>query len=762
MQRVRRAFRWSFQTRVLAPVVSIMVLLVVVPLWLVMRRMSAQLETSAADNLRANDAVFQNLQAIRSRNLLLRYGGVANEPRFRAVLVKAVIESPDPNTLRALLNDVREELGADMVLFADGEGRAVAGAVRDAGIPLEPFATRARGILREALAGEANVDTLSVGSHPFDVVSIPVSMGTRTVGALVFGNEVGEAAAKEFTQLTRSEVVLLASGTVATATLNGPGLQTELQTAGALSSNGAKAGKLTVSGEHFMFVVGQLGKGEAAAGVGYILLTSYEKPLRVLLGTKRTFLWIQLLGIVAGTAIVCGLVRRVTRPLRELRDTAEAVGAGDFSRRVNVTSRDECGELATVFNRMTANLKTSREELEKTVDTLKSTQAQLVQSEKLRAIGTLAGGIAHDFNNILGAILGFGELVIEDVPAESRAAKNLRQVLKAGKRAKDLVRQILAFSRATEPQRTNVRLSVLIDETMKLLRATVPATIQLQTRINATADTVVADATQLHQVLMNLGTNAAHAMRETGGSFTLSLDELTLTGEANSPQLPPGRYLRLGATDTGHGMDAATLGRIFEPFFTTKPVGEGTGLGLSAVHGIIKNHGGEIVVTSQPGAGTTFQIYLPAAAADAAANGDTVIIKAAPGARECVLVVDDEEPLVNMMEQKLTRLGYEVVACADSVEALEKFKAAPRRFSVVITDQNMPRLTGCHLADEIARLRADTPVILCSGSRAMAGPGSKVPPAVRECVPKPVDFGQLSRIIRKVIEDKPTVETLQP
>src|SRR5262249_11805599 len=228
---------------------------------------------------------------------------------------------------------------------------------------------------------------------------------------------------------------------------------------------------------------------------------------------ERTFLWIQLLGILAGIGLVFGIVRRVTRPLRALRATAEAVGRGDFSQRVEVTSTDECGELATVFNRMTSNLKTSRAELEQTVETLRSTQAQLVQSEKLRAIGTLAGGIAHDFNNILGAILGFGELALDDVAPESRTARNLRQVLKAGQRARDLVRQILAFSRQSEPQRTTVHLQLIIDETIKLLRATLPASVELESRCLAQADCVVADPTQLHQVLMNLGTNAGHAMR---------------------------------------------------------------------------------------------------------------------------------------------------------------------------------------------------------------------------------------------------------
>ena len=323
---------------------------------------------------------------------------------------------------------------------------------------------------------------------------------------------------------------------------------------------------------------GQLGEDHPGPKIGYILLSSYEKPLRVLQATQRTFLWIQFTGILLSTALVSVLVRRVTQPLRQLRDSAEAVGRGDFSRRVEVNSGDECGELATVFNQMTANLNTSREQLEKTVETLQATQAQLIQSEKLRAIGTLAGGIAHDFNNILGAILGFGELVLEDVPAGSRAARNMGQVVTAGHRAKDLVRQILAFSRQSEPQRVPVGLRAMIDETLKLLRASLPATIQIQVRVNAATDIVVADPTQLHQVLMNLGTNANHAMRAKGGTLAVTLDDFTVPGAGSPdvPQLKPGPYLRLAVADSGHGMERAVLERIFEPFFTTKPVGEGT------------------------------------------------------------------------------------------------------------------------------------------------------------------------------------------
>ncbi len=488
-----------------------------------------------------------------------------------------------------------------------------------------------------------------------------------------------------------------------------------------------------------------------------LLLNSYERPLLELQATQRQFLVIELAGILVAMTVVWLVVRRVTTLLGELRDCAEAVGRGDFSRRVEVRSGDECGELAGVFNRMTANLKASREQQEQAVETLRSSQGRLIQSEKLRAIGTLAGGIAHDFNNLLGAILGFSELALEEVPKEGPANRHLRQVLKAGLRAKDLVRQILVFSRQSAPQRVKVRLSTLIDETARLLRAAIPVTVEIRSLIDTPEDVVVADPTQLHQALMNLGTNASHAMREKGGMLTFALAEFVAPEGgvgAEAPQLKPGAYLRLSVTDTGHGMERAVQERIFEPFFTTKPVGEGTGLGLSVVHGIIENHDGLITVQSMPEAGTTFTIFLPRLRHGAlgAAEGTDEPVR---GGHERILVVDDEESLASMMQQRLTRLGYDVVAHHDSLAALAEFRTASTPFNLVITDQTMPKLTGTDLAAEVARLHAHTPVIICTGSVGTLSKTELQCPEVRTWVSKPVDFTELSHAIRKALETRP-------
>lgn len=752
--------RWpvslNFQAKVLLPVMSIMVLLVVLPMGIVSRRMSHQLEKNAADSLATADAVFRRLQGLRANSLLLRYRNVPNEPRCKAVLKLA-----DAKTLSVLLRELLDELDADVAVFSGSGPHPLAHASRRGRLDAEEFTERSKDPVQRAMAGQPNLRTISADGRLYDVVSIPAAMGEDVFGALTFANELADEVVQEFKQITRSEILLLVDGEIAAATLSAADLSGELHhslfeivrsPAAAQGRRSWRPGTVLINGEHFMGVARQLDDEQSGPKLQYVLLSSYEKPLQALQSTQRMFLWWQLAGILLGGALVWWLVRRVTRPLRELRKSAEAVGQGDFSRRVDIRSLDECGQLASVFNRMTTNLQSSRQELEKTVETLRSTQAQLVQSEKLRAIGTLAGGIAHDFNNILGAILGFGELALEDVPGESRTARNLRQVLKAGQRAKELVRQILAFSRQNEPQRVSIRLSAIVDETLKLLRASIPSTVEIRHQIRTRADTVVADPTQMHQVLMNLGTNASHAMRERGGSLTFTLDDCVLANgtPGAGPNLPPGPYLRLAVTDTGHGMTQDIVERIFEPFFTTKPVGEGTGLGLSVVHGIIKSHGGEITVSSTPDVGTTFTLFLPRV--EAQEPQPTAAEGALPGKSERILVVDDEECLANMMQQKLTRLGYDVVAHRDSLAAWKEFEAAPRRFDVVITDQTMPHLTGNDLARRISRLRPETPVILCSGSGQALLSAQERCSAVRQCLPKPVNFVELSRSLRQVLD----------
>ena len=340
---------------------------------------------------------------------------------------------------------------------------------------------------------------------------------------------------------------------------------------------------------------------------------------------------------------------------------------------------------------------------------------QVRQGQKIQAIGTLAGGIAHDFNNMLTAILGYTELASDDVPRDSITWRNLQRVLTAGTRARDLVQQILAFSRQNTTQLQPVELSLLVREMLSLLRASLPSTIEIRQHIETDVGMVLAAPTQIHQVLLNLCTNAEHAMRATGGVLEVRLEavEVDAVFAAAHPELKPGPHARLTVCDTGHGMPPEVLERIYEPFFTTKGVGEGTGMGLSVAHGIVASHGGIMTVVSAPGKSTTFAIYLPCSAGPAVRPAS--VAESVPRGHEHILFVDDEAMLVNLGQELLTRLGYTVTGHTSSVEALAAFRAAPHQFDLVITDQTMPTMTGEALVRALRDIRLDLPIVLCTG-----------------------------------------------
>ena len=346
-------------------------------------------------------------------------------------------------------------------------------------------------------------------------------------------------------------------------------------------------------------------------------------------------------------------------------------------------------------------------------------QVQLQQAQKMEAMGTLAGGVAHDFNNILSAIIGYSELAALEVLKETKVEANLKEVLRACQRAKELVKQILAFSRKSEEELKPVEIKLIVKEALKLLRASLPTTIEIRQQIDTELGIVEADPTQIHQLLMNLCTNSAAAMGDDGGVLEVSLKEVNLVSRPTPKyvDLGPGSYLQLSVRDTGHGMTSDVLEKIFDPYFTTKEKGKGTGLGLAVVHGILKRHRGGITVDTTPGKGTTFHVYLPKMERETEA-ADTEAIEFLPKGHERILFIDDEEDLVKIGAQMLSHLGYEVVTRSSSVEVLDLFKEQPERFDLVITDMTMPHLTGDRLAKEILRIRPDIPIILCTGFNA--------------------------------------------
>ena len=379
----------------------------------------------------------------------------------------------------------------------------------------------------------------------------------------------------------------------------------------------------------------------------------------------------------------------------------------------------------------------------------------LQQSQKLEAIGTLAGGIAHDFNNILTPIIGYTEISQLDLPEGSKDWQNLQEVLNAANQARELVKQILTFSRRTETEKKPVLLQTLVKDALKLLRASIPATIEIREAVDPNCDAISANPTQMHQILMNLCTNAYYAMRDKGGILVISLAEIDITPDnyiANL-DLQTGKYLRLEVSDTGTGISKDKLERIFEPYFTTKPKDEGTGLGLSVVHGIVTSHGGHITVYSEPGQGSTFHVYLPVIVKHQTTN-DPLPTEEVSGGHERILIVDDDEKIGCLVKEQLESLGYQVTVLTSGVEAAETFRKAPQNIDIVVTDMTMPKITGAELSHELLKIKPDIPIILCSGFSELIDKDKAAVLGIQEYLMKPVGRNDLARAVRKALDKK--------
>jgi len=385
----------------------------------------------------------------------------------------------------------------------------------------------------------------------------------------------------------------------------------------------------------------------------------------------------------------------------------------------------------------------------------KKLESRLQQARKMEAIGTLAGGIAHDFNNVLAAIIGYAELVDLDLPASSKVKPFLQRILRAAQRAKDLVAQILAFSRQEGEELRPVQAAPIVSEALKLMRASLPTTIEIRQSITTGPTVVLANPTQIHQVVMNLCTNAAHAMGKDGGTLEVCLERVDFEEESALPchDLTPGPFVVLCVRDTGHGMSPDILERIFDPYFTTKGKGLGTGLGLSVVHGIVKRHSGAVTVESEVGKGSTFRVFLPGM--DLETQEDAGEASVAPLGSERILFVDDEPAITEVGAAMLRRQGYDVVTSTDSVRALELFRKDPRAFDLVITDMTMPQLTGDRLAEELMKIRPGIPVILCTGYNESVSPHRIDSMGIRRLIHKPIGFQQLTQAVRSVLDDAP-------
>ena len=383
----------------------------------------------------------------------------------------------------------------------------------------------------------------------------------------------------------------------------------------------------------------------------------------------------------------------------------------------------------------------------------KALENQLRQSQKMEAIGTLAGGIAHDFNNILAAILGYADMAKDEISEFSPAKYQIEQVLLAGNRAKDLVKHILSFSRKELHSKKPVQIAVIVSEAVQFLRATIPTTIEITVSFDEQCGTIMADPTQIHQVIVNLCTNAYQAIGDDGGvmEVSLSMKEVVEVDKRDGMELRPGKYVVLSVKDNGPGIESKIIDRIFDPYFTTKEVGKGSGMGLAVVHGIMKSHDGIVTVDSKLGSGTIFSAIFPAIEAIAIEESQPAGVQ--PRGKEKILVVDDEESIVDLTKRMLERLGYMVTSQTDSLVALEVFRSKPEYFDLVISDQTMPKLNGAQLAKEIMQIRSDMPIILCTGYSSKIDDEKARSLGIKAFAMKPVRLAELARLIRQVLDD---------
>jgi two-component system NtrC family sensor kinase len=743
MKLQRPSLNVSFRTKVLVPVVACMIGIIAVTFFVVDHRFAEQSETESRNILATANATFRNLQRDRAENLVQRFRTLPNDTRVRAAFVKA-----DAQTLRDPLQHLINEQGVEVVFYTTTDNKILDNEESDPAFPILAFESAALPAVERALRGEDKVDTVRVGEKIYDVVAIRVYDAQHVqIGVLTIGSELGDAVTQKSRRITQSEIALLAGGHIIASTLSGS--DANAQFIGAMSAhNENSAGSVkpfVLGGSHYYGITGQFESLSGDQTLGYVLLSPYEESLRALHAAQQLLISTSLSAILFGSVMVWLLVNKITKPLRELRDSAEAVGRGDFTRRVPVRSRDECGELALAFNHMTENVQQSRAELEKTVETLKSTQGQLIQSEKLSGIGEFVAGVTHELNNPLAAVSGFSEM-LKDADVDAKHRRYLEMIHKSAQRCQKIVQSLLSFARRHQPERTAVSVNNLISSVLEIVHYQLrTSNIEVITRLDVNLPVVLADLHQMQQVILNIINNGRQAIEAHQPQGWIKI-----TTEAS------GSNVRIIIQDSGPGIPEENLRRIFDPFFTTKEVGTGTGLGLSLCYGIIKEHGGTITPVSRPGEGATFIIELPISHI----SGDTTEVlhsrensslDSNEGAGTKIFVIDDEELILNMIDEGLSRHGYEVDLAGDGETALRQLKQNP--CDVVFCDWKMPGLNGRQVYEN---LRVSNPA-LCR--RVVFVTGDVINQQMREfleaekrpCLAKPFTFEALRDAIKTVL-----------
>ena len=763
MMRLRQFMDVSFRAKVLIPVITVMVLLLAVTLLVVNFRFKQQTEDNARGELAAANLRFRHSQIVHQDKLRLWFRILADEPKYRA----AFMNNPfDPATVRdSLARMMEDEKFADEAVGFVFFTRSEAGSTdnsdlmiqqRDSSVPPRAIMAGCGLAVQRALQGDPQPDTIRISDKLYNVISIPVYYPKKSdgiLGVLTFGEEMDWRTAQEFSAGASGLTVLIAGNHVVASTLAGNEPTTQLAdrfknlaAQNSVTNATLAIQRVIIGNEHFYSSSGNFPSLKGDPTLGYLLFSSYEKQLQALATTRVWLLTVSLITILISSVVVWFLVRKATEPLRELRDSAEAVGRGDFTRRVPVRFKDECGELAKVFNQMTGNLEQSRAQLEKTVETLKSTQGQLIQSEKLSAVGEFVAGVAHELNNPLAAVVGFSEM-LKDNDVDTKNRRYLDMIYKSAQRCQKIVQALLSFARRHQPERKPMSVNSMVEAVLEMLNYQLrTSNIEVVTQLSLSLPVVMADGHQIQQVLLNVINNARQAMEihQTGGRIKIITETL-------------GANVRIIIHDNGPGIPAENLRRIFDPFFTTKEVGQGTGLGLSLCYGIIKEHGGNIKPSSRPGDGAKFTIELPAfhlagEMVEALPASEAKRPDASEGVGKKILVIDDEEAILQMLSEGLADNGYSVDTASDGEKALLQLRE--NHYDVTFCDWKMPGLNGRQIYE---RLRVDNPalcrrVVFFSGDVVNGQMREFLEREKRPCLAKPFAFGEIRAAIASVLK----------
>ena len=719
----------SLRVKVLVPTILVMALLLALTVVIVNAVFLQQFEAGARERLRDADQGFKTAQILQRLELERRFKSLSREPRYHAVFRQ--YRQLDATSIRDQLERMYadEHLDEDgvAVVFFTAQGETLTNQVETLVQRVSLRGTPAR--LREscapaaaaALAGETGFDTVRVNDQIFSVISIPIYYATNeapdeVVGALTFGKILDGDTAKDsfrtaglhgYVAFLAGDSVSLAGDSVSRASLTDTNasdanlLALFQRLAGGANTNTALEA-VVLGQKHFYCSSGTFLSLEKDPALGYLLFTKYQDQLDALNYTRAELILASLLAMLGGGVLIRHFVWRALLPLSELQAGAEAVGRGDFSRRVIVRSRDECGQLAKVFNRMTADVEQSQTQLKETVDTLQTTQAQLVQSEKLSAVGEFVAGVAHELNNPLATVMGFAE-ILKTAPVEPKYQRHLLMIFKSAERCQKIVQSLLTFARRHQPERRPVAINQLVEEVLEIVAYQLRTNnVEVVRQLDPALPPVLGDGHQIQQVIINLINNARQAIEAHQDSGKLIIATVT-----------DGVNVRIKIADNGPGIMPDNLRKIFDPFFTTKGVGKGTGLGLSLCYGLIKEHGGNITVTSRPGLGATFIVELPAAVNVPAeflpAAADPVLPATAnpnEGAGKTILVIDDEEMLLTLADAELTASGYAVITANNGEAALRELAA--RKVDAIVCDLKMPGLNGRQV---LARVRESNPAL---------------------------------------------------